>query len=84
VVTLSVDPSWEKLRGFFGNEPYFQGRTPAFHVLLDKAKLTPPRYGTFKYPETYLVGRRGELLARFVGPRDWQSEAAFRLIEELR
>ncbi len=33
------------------------------------------RFGTFRYPETFLIDREGRLVARFVGPRDWDDDA---------
>jgi peroxiredoxin len=83
VVALSVDDSWEKLNTYFETDPYFQGRPPAFRLVLDPKKQTPPRYGTFKYPETFLVDARGRLVARFVGSRDWSTPAALALVESL-
>jgi len=29
------------------------------------------RYGTFKYPETYVIDRNGRVLQKHIGPRDW-------------
>jgi hypothetical protein len=40
-------------------------------------------YGVFGPPTMVLVDRQGRLLARAVGPRDWASPAARKLIEEL-
>jgi cytochrome c biogenesis protein CcmG, thiol:disulfide interchange protein DsbE len=30
-------------------------------------------YGTFKYPETYIIDRNGVLRRKFIGPVDWTS-----------
>jgi cytochrome c biogenesis protein CcmG, thiol:disulfide interchange protein DsbE len=30
-------------------------------------------YGTFKFPETYIIDRNGVLRRRFIGPVDWNS-----------
>ena len=30
-------------------------------------------YGTFKYPETYIIDRHGALRRKFVGPVDWNT-----------
>lgn len=82
-VALSVDPSWEKVDAFLAGDPHLRGQRPTYRVLLDAQKSVPPRYGTFKYPETFLVDRDGALLARFVGPRNWAEPAAFELLETL-
>ena len=83
VVTLSVDPSWAKVRAFHDADPALRGRKPAYRLWLDAKKSTPPRFGSFKFPETFLIGKDGELVARFVGPRDWSSPAALALMERI-
>lgn len=30
-------------------------------------------YGTFRYPETYVIDRRGVLRRKFIGPQTWTS-----------
>lgn len=30
-------------------------------------------YGTFRYPETYVIDRQGVLRRKFIGPQDWTS-----------
>lgn len=30
-------------------------------------------YGTFKYPETYVIDRNGKIVRKFIGPADWTS-----------
>lgn len=83
VVALSVDPSWEKVDGFHQSDPTLRGKVPAYKLWLDAKKLTPPRYGSFKFPETFLISPAGELLARFVGPRDWASPQAVAMLRGL-
>lgn len=82
IVALSVDPDWKKVRAFHESDPHLK-RGPAYRVLLDPQRSIPPRYGTFKFPETFLISPEGRLLARFVGPRDWSTPAARRLVESL-
>lgn len=37
------------------------------------AKRVAERYETFRYPESFLIGRDGRIAARFVGPREWDA-----------
>jgi len=83
VLALSVDDEKGKVERFLAADAHLKGRNPAFRVLLDPQKLVPPRYGTYKYPETYLISGTGRILARFVGPRDWASPEAIKLVESL-
>ena len=53
-------------------------------VLLDQTgDVTGRLYGVFGPPTMYLIDRDGRLLARGVGPRDWESDAARTLLEAL-
>jgi len=45
--------------------------------------VTGTRYGVWGPPTVYLVDRQGRLVARGVGPRDWSSPAARKVIQEL-
>ena len=51
-------------------------------VLIDASGDTAGRvYGVFGTPTVYLIDRQGRLLARGVGPRDWDSPTARALVE---
>jgi hypothetical protein len=53
-------------------------------VLLDASgDVTGRLYGVWGPPTVYLVDPQGRLLARGVGPRDWTTPAARRLLESL-
>lgn len=39
----------------------------------DTARRTNEVYGTFKYPETYVIDRNGKILRKFIGATDWTS-----------
>jgi len=44
-----------------------------FPILLDPAKKVSVAYQTYRYPESYLIDREGRILARYVGPREWDA-----------
>jgi hypothetical protein len=53
-------------------------------VLVDATGDTTGRvYGVFGTPTVYLIDREGRLVARGVGPRDWNGAAARRVLEAL-
>jgi len=31
-------------------------------------------YQSYRYPESYLIGRDGTILSRYIGPRDWDAD----------
>ena len=40
-------------------------------------------YGTFKYPETYVIDRDGKVRQKHIGPRDWLDPELIKSIESL-
>jgi hypothetical protein len=53
-------------------------------VLLDESgEVTGLKYGVWGPPTAYLIDRQGRLRARGVGPHDWSTPAARRLIVDL-
>jgi AhpC/TSA family len=53
-------------------------------VLLDESGDTTGRaYGVFGPPTAYFVDRRGNLIGRVVGPRNWDSPAGRKFLEAL-
>ena len=53
-------------------------------VLLDESGDTTGKvYGVFGPPTAYFVDRRGNLIGRVVGPRNWDSPAGRKFIEAL-
>jgi thiol-disulfide isomerase/thioredoxin len=87
MVAVSVDEGWADVWKFFdGKLP------PAATVALDPDMVATRAYycaarggcpESFKFPETYLVGPDGRLVAYIVGPRDWADPAARRVLERL-
>jgi hypothetical protein len=53
-------------------------------VLVDESgDLTGRVYGVWGPPTIYLIDRRGQLIGRAVGPRDWSTPAARAFIQSL-
>ncbi len=79
ILAVSVDEEgWGPVKKFFSS-----GKT-GLTVVLDQDKTVPKKYGTDKYPETYLIDAAGKLRHYFVNKRNWaQAEAAF-CLESLR
>ena len=47
----------------------------SFPVLLDPEKRVSDAYQSYRFPESYLVDRDGVLVARYIGPREWDAPA---------
>ncbi len=61
----AIDPFLSKL---------FGSQLPDFEVLLDPKKEIASRYGTFKFPETYIIDREGKVRNKVVGVREWRDD----------
>jgi cytochrome c biogenesis protein CcmG, thiol:disulfide interchange protein DsbE len=69
VLAISVDEDWATVDKFFP-------KGTALTVLLDPSREIPARYGTSKFPETFLVDREGRVRHAFINKRDWSPEEA--------
>ncbi len=52
-------------------------------VLLDTTHAIAAQYGTFKFPETYILDREGIVRYKVIGPRDWRDSAALELLRNM-
>ncbi len=65
VLGVSVDEDEAVYRDFL------QRARVRFPTVRDPQRTIPTRYGTLKYPETYLIDREGYVLRKYVGAEDW-------------
>lgn len=77
VVVFSHDTDLAALESFFKGPP-----PPELRVRLDPGKQVAHAFGVELLPTSLLVVE-GRLVARFPGPRDWDSRAMRRLLEKL-
>ena len=52
-------------------EPFMQSRRLTFPTLLDPKNLVQRLYRTTGVPESFIVDKRGILVDKVIGPRDW-------------
>ena len=45
--------------------------TDSMVVIRDASRAVAPRYGTYVYPETYVIDAAGIIRRKFIGPVDW-------------
>ena len=77
VLGISVDENQAAYQRFLASERV------VFETALDATAEISANYGTFKYPETYVIGRDGKVLRKYIGPRDWSSPDLLRDLESL-
>lgn len=64
-------------------ESWARKLTIPFPLLLDDLGDTPRLFGLWAHPHTVLIDRQGRVVGLARGERDWQSQAARRLVEYL-
>ena len=77
ILALSVDDSWETINTFMKQHPF------TIPVYADFDKKISSRYGTFMYPETYLVDKGGKVSYKVVGAIDWTSSEMLKFLNVL-
>jgi peroxiredoxin len=65
VLGVSVDTNEKAYRDFISRARI------AFETSRDPEANISAEYGTFKYPETYVINRDGRVVQKYIGPRDW-------------
>jgi cytochrome c biogenesis protein CcmG, thiol:disulfide interchange protein DsbE len=69
VLGVSVDKNEQAYKRFLE-----QSRV-AFETARDPEAEISADYGTFKWPETYVINQEGKVVEKHIGPRDWTDPA---------
>jgi cytochrome c biogenesis protein CcmG, thiol:disulfide interchange protein DsbE len=77
VLGVSVDKDEKQYRAFL------QQHRPAFLTARDPAAKINADYGTFKYPETYIIDAKGKVVQKIIGPADWADEKMISYVDSL-
>ena len=77
MLAVSVDDDWDKIRRFFA-------KGSDIGVLLDTSHDVPKKFGTEKFPETFLIDGAGRVRYYFINKRDWARPEAIACLESLR
>lgn len=75
VLGVSVDKSDKAYRAFLDKARV------SFQTARDPEANISAEYGTFKYPETYVIDSKGKVVQKHIGPKDWSDP---RLLSEIR
>ena len=77
VIGISVDQDPARLQEFIDRLHL------TFTIGRDPNQELAHRYGTFKYPETYIVDRDGRVAEKIIGPIDWQDRRVIAFVRGL-
>jgi peroxiredoxin len=77
VLGISVDRDAQVYRNFLSraNISFLTARDPENRINAD--------YGTFKYPETYIIGSDGKVLEKIIGDRRWTDPQMLEMVRSL-
>ena len=75
VLAISVDKDEKQYRDFLARYK------PAFLTARDSQARINADYGTFKYPETYVISSNGKVLRKFISDQPWDSE---RMVSDIK
>lgn len=67
VIAVAEDPAEKPVRS------YIQEKSLAFPVLMDKERKVYFKYSLFGIPVTFLIDKKGVIVEKFIGERDWSS-----------
>ncbi|TNE51050.1 MAG: TlpA family protein disulfide reductase [Deltaproteobacteria bacterium] len=80
---VSVDANWKVVQSFFGKHPTLKAGNLTMKIALDTSGESARRYGTSKFPETYLIDPQGRLRQKWIGPFQWDKPAMVQQIRRL-
>lgn len=52
-------------------------------MLLDTDNAVTRSYGTFKFPETYILDKNGIVRYKIIGPKDWADPAVLKVLRDM-
>lgn len=68
LILVSLDRSWKEAESVLSTLSLPKNAIS----LLDIDAQVPTAYGSFQYPETYIIGRDSKILMKWVGPQKWE------------
>jgi peroxiredoxin len=77
LIAVSVDEGDDEVRAFRDRLAL------GFPILRDPDKRAANAYQTFRFPESWLIDRDGTVVARYIGPREWDEPAYVERIRKL-
>jgi cytochrome c biogenesis protein CcmG, thiol:disulfide interchange protein DsbE len=77
VLGVSVDKNQQLYQDFLNRARV------SFETARDPEASISSEYGTYKYPETYVIDKDGRVRQKYIGPRDWTEPAVMQSIRAL-
>ena len=78
-IAISLDARWEDAHRVLPSDRNIHGLTS----LLDLSAKTPELFGTFNFPETYLLNPDLKIVTKWVGPQKWNAPETLEFFKKL-
>lgn len=78
-VAISLDKSWQEAEKVLPASAAPSGLL----YLLDEAQKTAEDFGSYQFPETYLLDSQGQILEKWVGAQDWKGDSVRKRLAQL-
>lgn len=78
ILAVSVDDT-----GMQSVIPFMQKNNLSVPVYYNPDRSIANLYGTFKFPETYIINRQGVVQYKVIGSRDWSDAETTKVLQEL-
>jgi cytochrome c biogenesis protein CcmG, thiol:disulfide interchange protein DsbE len=62
---------------------FTQTRTQGLVTVNDQAQKSNALYGTYQYPETYVIDKNGVIVRKLIGPQEWTSPEMVEYLKKL-
>ena len=77
ILAVSVDEQEDVYRRFLDRYGV------KFPTVRDPERIVSSRYGTMKYPESYLINGQGQVIQKYVGAEDWERPEIVNYLQSL-
>ncbi len=78
-ILISQDDSWEKARKVLKDDALPEN----VRALLDAKAQVSDTFGSYQFPETYLVTREGGILTKWIGSQEWGGAWGDKVLAEI-
>jgi peroxiredoxin len=78
ILAVSIDAA-----GVDAVAPFMKKHKLSFPALMDPKGTIKSRYGVTGIPESFIIDKKGVLVGKIIGPRDWATQEVFGYIQDL-
>lgn len=79
LIFVSLDANWEDAAKVLPGGEW----PPHIVSVLDTSTKTAEHYGSYQYPETFLISRDGKITTKWLGPQNWKLELYRQAVQTL-